>query len=101
MSSDSLPQTSIVVRPAVSISLSSHFLLSSFTSILFAAEMDVSLCIWDVGRFQWIFWQLLPLILSQVADDTQGKGILDELKVDGVDTSFMVLNKTRACIHTP
>ncbi|KAI9114776.1 hypothetical protein K1719_014474 [Acacia pycnantha] len=143
MSSDSLPQTSIVVRPAVSISLSSHFLLSSFTSILFAAEMEVSVCIWDAGQFQWIFWQLLPLILSQVqgggnaadaltcvaclglkprliskvADDAQGKGILDELKVDGVDTSFMVVfewgtspftyiivdsqTKTRACIHTP
>ncbi|KAI9073629.1 hypothetical protein K1719_044414 [Acacia pycnantha] len=34
---------------------------------------------------------LKPRLISKVADDAQGKGILDELKVDGVDTSFMVV----------
>ncbi|XP_058749311.1 uncharacterized protein LOC131622300 isoform X3 [Vicia villosa] len=53
----------------------------------------------------------------KVADDTQGRGILDELQADGVDTSFMVVSKegtspftyiivdsqtkSRTCIHTP
>ncbi|KAL2323381.1 hypothetical protein Fmac_027760 [Flemingia macrophylla] len=56
-------------------------------------------------------------LISKVADDSQGKGILDELQADGVDTSFMVVakegtspftyiivdnqTKTRTCIHTP
>ncbi|XP_054800438.1 uncharacterized protein LOC129304707 isoform X2 [Prosopis cineraria] len=60
---------------------------------------------------------LKPRLISKVADDTQGRGILDELKVDGVDISFMVVSKegtspftyiivdkqtkTRTCIHTP
>ncbi|CAH9073684.1 unnamed protein product [Cuscuta europaea] len=58
-----------------------------------------------------------PRIISKVANDSQGKGILDELDEDGVDTSFMVVSnggnspftyvivdnqmKTRTCIHTP
>ncbi|KAK4366138.1 hypothetical protein RND71_014018 [Anisodus tanguticus] len=60
---------------------------------------------------------LTPRIISKVADDSQGKGILEELEADGVDTSFMVVSdggnspftyiivdnqtKTRTCIHTP
>ncbi|CAI8614436.1 unnamed protein product [Vicia faba] len=60
---------------------------------------------------------LKPRIISKVADDTQGKRILDELQADGVDTSFMVVSKdgtspftyiivdnetkSRTCIHTP
>ncbi|XP_058749310.1 uncharacterized protein LOC131622300 isoform X2 [Vicia villosa] len=60
---------------------------------------------------------LKPRIISKVADDTQGRGILDELQADGVDTSFMVVSKegtspftyiivdsqtkSRTCIHTP
>ncbi|KAI6694522.1 hypothetical protein NL676_022232 [Syzygium grande] len=60
---------------------------------------------------------LNPRLISKVADDAQGKGILKELEADGVDTSFMVISKegnspftyvivdeqtkTRTCIHTP
>ncbi|XP_057438478.1 uncharacterized protein LOC130730477 isoform X2 [Lotus japonicus] len=60
---------------------------------------------------------LKPRIISKVADDTQGRSILDELQADGVDTSFMVVSKegtspftyiivdsqtkSRTCIHTP
>ncbi|KAK4338223.1 hypothetical protein RND71_042710 [Anisodus tanguticus] len=60
---------------------------------------------------------LSPRIISKVADDSQGKGILAELEADGVDTSFMVVSegghstfsyvivdsqaKTRTCIYTP
>ncbi|KAH7517468.1 hypothetical protein FEM48_Zijuj09G0068100 [Ziziphus jujuba var. spinosa] len=56
-------------------------------------------------------------LITKVADDSQGKGILDELQADGVDTSFMVVSeggnspftyvivdeqtKTRTCINTP
>ncbi|XP_042974427.1 ketohexokinase-like isoform X2 [Carya illinoinensis] len=59
---------------------------------------------------------LNPRLISKVADDTQGRGILDELKADGVDTSFFVVSKegnspftyiivdnqmkTRTCIQT-
>lgn len=34
----------------------------------------------------------------QVADDTQGRGILKELEADGVDTSFFVV--TFVCVDT-
>ncbi|XP_030455007.2 uncharacterized protein LOC115676268 [Syzygium oleosum] len=60
---------------------------------------------------------LNPRLISKVADDAQGKGILEELEADGVDTSFLVVSKegnspftyvivdeqtkTRTCIHTP
>ncbi|KAL3362029.1 hypothetical protein AABB24_014734 [Solanum stoloniferum] len=60
---------------------------------------------------------LSPRIISKVADDSQGKAILEELEADGVDTSFMVVSegghstfsyvivdsqaKTRTCIYTP
>ncbi|CAA2999511.1 ribokinase [Olea europaea var. sylvestris] len=60
---------------------------------------------------------LNPRLISKVADDSQGKGILDELEADGVDSSFIVVSKggnspfsyiivddetkTRTCIHTP
>ncbi|PIA40128.1 hypothetical protein AQUCO_02500086v1 [Aquilegia coerulea] len=60
---------------------------------------------------------LNPRLISKVADDAQGKGILEELEADGVDTSFFVVSKegnspftyvivdketkTRTCIHTP
>lgn len=56
-------------------------------------------------------------LISKIADDSPGKGILDELRTDGVDTSFIVVSKegtspftyiivdnemkTRTCIHTP
>ncbi|KAG2240120.1 hypothetical protein Bca52824_091122 [Brassica carinata] len=56
-------------------------------------------------------------LISKVANDSQGKGILEELESDGVDTSFLVVSKegntpftyvivdkqtqTRTCIHTP
>ncbi|PSR86395.1 Ribokinase [Actinidia chinensis var. chinensis] len=56
-------------------------------------------------------------VISKVADDAQGRGILEELEADGVDTSFLVVSKegnspftyvivdnqmkTRTCIHTP
>ncbi|XP_021722143.1 ribokinase-like [Chenopodium quinoa] len=60
---------------------------------------------------------LHPRLISKVADDAQGRGILEELEADGVDTSFVVVSpegnspftyiivdnetKTRTCIHTP
>ncbi|PON54575.1 Ribokinase [Trema orientale] len=60
---------------------------------------------------------LSPRLVSKVADDSQGRSILDELEADGVDTSFFVVakdgnspftyiivdnqTKTRTCIHTP
>lgn len=60
---------------------------------------------------------LQPRIISKIADDAQGKSILEEFKADGVDTSFLVVSKegnspmtyvivdnetkTRTCIHTP
>ncbi|KAL1550096.1 ribokinase-like isoform X1 [Salvia divinorum] len=60
---------------------------------------------------------LQPRLISKVADDSQGKGILEELEADGVDSSFIVVSeggnspftyiivddetKTRTCIHTP
>ncbi|KNA15178.1 hypothetical protein SOVF_100330 [Spinacia oleracea] len=56
-------------------------------------------------------------LISKVADDAQGRGILEELEADGVNTSFLVVSpegnspftyiivdnetKTRTCIHTP
>ncbi|KAL2900357.1 Ketohexokinase [Bienertia sinuspersici] len=60
---------------------------------------------------------LNPRLISKVADDAQGRGILEELEADGVNTSFIVVSptgnspftyvivdnetKTRTCIHTP
>ncbi|KAF5178347.1 Ketohexokinase [Thalictrum thalictroides] len=60
---------------------------------------------------------LKPRLISKVANDAQGKAILEELEADGVDTSFFVVSKegnspftyvivdketkTRTCIHTP
>ncbi|PKA52056.1 putative fructokinase-3 [Apostasia shenzhenica] len=60
---------------------------------------------------------LKPRLISKVANDTQGRGVLQELEQDGVDTSFMVVSeegnspftyvivdnetKTRTCINTP
>ncbi|KAJ9697090.1 hypothetical protein PVL29_009031 [Vitis rotundifolia] len=60
---------------------------------------------------------LKPRLISKVADDAQGRSILEELQADGVDTSFFVVSKegnspftyiivdnqtkTRTCIHTP
>ncbi|CAK9140837.1 unnamed protein product [Ilex paraguariensis] len=60
---------------------------------------------------------LNPRLISKIADDTQGRGILEELKADGVDTSFIVVSKegnspftyiivdnqtkTRTCVHSP
>ncbi|CAA0806770.1 pfkB-like carbohydrate kinase family protein [Striga hermonthica] len=60
---------------------------------------------------------LTPRLISKVADDPQGKGVLDELEADGIDSSFVVVSKggnspftyvivddqtkTRTCIHTP
>ncbi|XP_074268711.1 uncharacterized protein LOC141592053 isoform X2 [Silene latifolia] len=60
---------------------------------------------------------LSPRLISKVADDAQGRGILEELEADGVDTSFFIVTpegnspftyiivdnetKTRTCIHTP
>ncbi|XP_050251983.1 uncharacterized protein LOC126698649 [Quercus robur] len=59
---------------------------------------------------------LKPRLISKIADDTQGRDILDEFVADGVDTSFLVVSeqgnspftyvivdnqtKTRTCIHT-
>lgn len=56
-------------------------------------------------------------LISKIADDAQGRGMLDELQADSVDTSFLVVSKdgnspftyiivdnetkTRTCIHTP
>ncbi|KAK1368319.1 PfkB domain-containing protein [Heracleum sosnowskyi] len=56
-------------------------------------------------------------LISKIADDAQGRGILEELQSDSVDTSFPVVSKdgnspftyiivdnetkTRTCIHTP
>ncbi|KAI3678760.1 hypothetical protein L6452_38063 [Arctium lappa] len=56
-------------------------------------------------------------LISKVANDAQGRGILEELEADGVDVSFSVVSeegnspftyvivdnqtKTRTCIHTP
>ncbi|XP_024004732.1 ketohexokinase isoform X2 [Eutrema salsugineum] len=60
---------------------------------------------------------LTSRLISKVANDSQGKEILEELESDGVDTSFLVVSKegntpftyiivdkqtkTRTCIHTP
>ncbi|XP_047312062.1 ribokinase-like isoform X2 [Impatiens glandulifera] len=60
---------------------------------------------------------LVPRLISKVANDGQGRGMLEELEADGVDTSFLVVSKegnspftyiivdnqtkTRTCIHTP
>lgn len=60
---------------------------------------------------------LTPRLVSKVANDGQGKSILEELESDGVDTSFFIVSeegnspftyiivdsktKTRTCIHTP
>ncbi|MBA0679386.1 hypothetical protein Goari_011157, partial [Gossypium aridum] len=60
---------------------------------------------------------LNPRLISKVANDAQGKSILEELESDGVDTSFFIVSeegnspftyiivdnetKTRTCIHTP
>ncbi|KAJ7977139.1 Ribokinase, Carbohydrate kinase PfkB, Ribokinase-like protein [Quillaja saponaria] len=60
---------------------------------------------------------LKPRLITKVADDSQGKCILEELQAEGVDTSFFVVSKdgnspfsylivdnqtkTRTCIHTP
>ncbi|XP_076940753.1 uncharacterized protein LOC143610059 [Bidens hawaiensis] len=56
-------------------------------------------------------------LISKVANDAQGRGVLEELRADGVDISFFVVSeegnspftyvivdnqtKTRTCIHTP
>ncbi|KAI3907783.1 hypothetical protein MKW98_008460 [Papaver atlanticum] len=56
-------------------------------------------------------------LISKLANDAQGRGILEELEADGVDTSRLVVSKdgnspftyiivdnktkTRTCIHTP
>ncbi|KAK7284189.1 hypothetical protein RJT34_18930 [Clitoria ternatea] len=60
---------------------------------------------------------LKPRLISKVANDTQGREILHELQLDGVDTSYMAVSpegtspftyiivdsqtKSRTCIHTP
>ncbi|KAF3791285.1 Ketohexokinase [Nymphaea thermarum] len=60
---------------------------------------------------------LRPRLITKVANDGQGKSILDELESDGVDTKYIVVSKdgnspftyvivdpqtkTRTCIHTP
>ncbi|XP_042515346.1 ribokinase-like, partial [Macadamia integrifolia] len=60
---------------------------------------------------------LNPRFISKVADDARGRAILEELKADGVDTSYIVVSKdgnspftyvivdsqtkTRTCIFTP
>ncbi|XP_022758568.1 uncharacterized protein LOC111305361 [Durio zibethinus] len=60
---------------------------------------------------------LNPRLISKVANDAQGKSILEELEADGVNTSFFIVSeegnspftyvivdnqtKTRTCIHTP
>ncbi|OVA02256.1 Ribokinase [Macleaya cordata] len=60
---------------------------------------------------------LNPRLISKVADDAQGRSVLEELEADGVDTSYLVVakngnspftyiivdnqTKTRTCIHTP
>ncbi|KAF9612170.1 hypothetical protein IFM89_038358 [Coptis chinensis] len=36
---------------------------------------------------------LNPRLISKVADDAQGRGILEELEADGVDTSYLVVSK--------
>ncbi|WMV43566.1 hypothetical protein MTR67_036951 [Solanum verrucosum] len=36
---------------------------------------------------------LTPRIISKVADDSQGKRILNELEADGIDTSFIVVSQ--------
>ncbi|KAK4408185.1 Myosin-6 [Sesamum angolense] len=36
---------------------------------------------------------LKPRLISKVADDPQGKGILEELEADGVDSSFIVVSE--------
>ncbi|XP_022159474.1 ribokinase [Momordica charantia] len=60
---------------------------------------------------------LTPRIISKVANDSQGRSIVEELEADGIDTSFLVVSEggnspftyvivdnkthTRTCIHTP
>ncbi|KAK4272978.1 hypothetical protein QN277_021458 [Acacia crassicarpa] len=120
MSSDSLPQTSIVLGCG---SVSVDFLATvaaypkpddkiRSTSLKVQGGGNAGNALTCVARLG-----LKPRLISKVADDAQGWGILDELKVDGVDTSFMVVSeggtspftyiivdsqtKTRTCIHTP
>ncbi|KAH0741602.1 hypothetical protein KY290_034645 [Solanum tuberosum] len=38
---------------------------------------------------------LTPRIISKVADDSQGKRILNELEADDIDTSFIVVSQTQ------
>ncbi|RVW53575.1 hypothetical protein CK203_068980 [Vitis vinifera] len=40
---------------------------------------------------------LKPRLISKVADDAQGRSILEELQADGVDTSFFVVSFTYLC----
>ncbi|KAA0037911.1 ribokinase isoform X1 [Cucumis melo var. makuwa] len=37
---------------------------------------------------------LTPRIISKVADDSQGRSIIEELEADGVDTSFLVVSSS-------
>ncbi|KAF7804580.1 ribokinase-like isoform X1 [Senna tora] len=120
MSSDSLPQTSIVLGcGAVSVDFLAT--VASYpkpddkirsTGLKVQGGGNAGNALICVARLG-----LKPRVISKVADDTQGRGILDELKVDGVDTSFIVVSKdgtspftyiivdnqtkTRTCIHTP
>ncbi|KAL2978297.1 hypothetical protein AAZX31_13G111900 [Glycine max] len=64
----------------------------------------------------WLGISHVESLQNMVADDSQGRSILDELQADGVDTSFIVVSKegispftyiivdnqtkTRTCIHT-
>ncbi|GMP90516.1 hypothetical protein CsSME_00041608 [Camellia sinensis var. sinensis] len=40
---------------------------------------------------------LNPRLISKVADDAQGRGILEELEADGVDASFLVVSWKILC----
>ncbi|XP_042514836.1 ribokinase-like isoform X2 [Macadamia integrifolia] len=60
---------------------------------------------------------LSPRLISKIADDTQGRAVLEELKAEGVDTSYILVSKggnspftyvivdtqtkTRTCIFSP
>ncbi|KAJ8435643.1 hypothetical protein Cgig2_012304 [Carnegiea gigantea] len=57
------------------------------------------------GTRRWQCWKCItcaaclglnPRLISKIADDVHGKGMLKELQADGVDTSFLILTQT-AC----
>ena len=45
----------------------------------------------EESEFQTLVGSLTLITSSQVAEDAEGRGMLEELEADGVDTSFVVV----------